>query len=41
MDGTSYSGDIKIVQVEVISDRWRRNGHLVGDDDVEDIFIKD
>lgn len=38
VDGTSYSSDIKIVQGKVVSDWWRRRGHLVEDDDVEDIL---
>ncbi len=38
VDGTSYSSDIKIVRGKVISDWWRRNGHLIKEDDVEDIL---
>jgi hypothetical protein len=35
---TIYTSDIKIVQGEVVSDWWRRRGHLVEKNDVEDIM---
>ena len=36
--GTIYTSNIKIVQGEVVPDWWRRRGHLVEKNDVEDIM---
>ena len=38
VSGTIYSNDIKIVQGKVISEWWRKRGHLVEQEDIEDIL---
>jgi hypothetical protein len=38
VDGTVYTGDIKIVAGSVISSWWRREGHVLSVSDVEDIL---
>ena len=38
VNGRSYGSDIKIVEGRVVADWWRRSGHRVERDDVEDIL---
>lgn len=38
IDGKKYSSDLKIVNGEVVEGWWRRSGHLVDVNDIEDIF---
>ncbi|MDH4206065.1 MAG: MTH938/NDUFAF3 family protein [Desulfobacteraceae bacterium] len=36
--GITYSNDIKIIQGKVIPTWWRKRGHQVGIDDIQDII---
>jgi len=36
--GCTYTSDIKIIRREVISDWWRKRGHMVDVEDVQDIL---
>jgi hypothetical protein len=38
IDGVSYINDIKIIQQKVISEWWRKRGHFVDVDDIQDIL---
>ena len=38
VDGVTYTSDIKIVQGRVVLDWWRKKGHSVGIEDVQDIL---
>jgi len=38
INGVSYMNDIKIVQGKVISEWWRKRGHFVDVDDIQDIL---
>jgi hypothetical protein len=38
VDGKTYTGDIKIIGGEVVSDWWRINGHKLAVADIEDIL---
>ena len=38
VNGVTYTNDIKIVQGRVVSDWWRKKGHSVGIEDVQDIL---
>ncbi len=38
VDGKRYNSDVKIVSGEVISDWWRREGHVLDIGDVDDIL---
>jgi len=38
VDGVAYGSDIKIVEGRVVCDWWRRSGHRVEIDDVQDIL---
>jgi len=37
VNGVAYMNDIKIVQGRVVSDWWRKKGHSVGIEDIQDI----
>jgi len=38
INGVSYINDIKIIQGKVISEWWRKRGHFVDVDDIQDIL---
>ncbi len=38
VNGASYMNDIKIIQGNVISEWWRKRGHFVDVDDIQDIL---
>lgn len=38
INGVSYRNDVKIIQGKVVSEWWRKKGHLVDIDDVQDIL---
>lgn len=38
ISGTTYSTDLKIINGQVIPEWWRKSGHVVNLDDVEDIL---
>jgi len=38
VNGVTNTKDIKIVQGRVISDWWRKKGHSVGIEDIQDIL---
>ncbi len=38
VNGVTYTNDIKIIQDTLIPDWWRKSGHQVGMDDVNDIL---
>ena len=38
VNGVSYVNDSKIIQGNVISEWWRKRGHLVDVDDIQDIL---
>jgi len=38
INGVSYRNDIKIIQGKVVSEWWRKRGHLVDIDDIQDIL---
>jgi len=38
VDGVSYHSDIKIIDGKVISNWWRREGHSICKEDVEDVI---
>jgi hypothetical protein len=38
VDGKTYTGDIKIISGEVVSDWWRIEGHKLAVADIEDIL---
>jgi hypothetical protein len=38
VNGVIYTNDIKIVQERVVSDWWRKKGHSVGIEDIQDIL---
>jgi len=38
VDGVTYTNDIKIIQGTVVPEWWRKNGHLVDVDDIQDIL---
>jgi len=38
VNGVSYINDIKIIQGQVISEWWRKRGHFVDVDDIQDIL---
>ena len=41
VEGQACNSDIKIVQGELVTDWWRRRGHSVEIDDVQDILASD
>jgi hypothetical protein len=38
VDGVTYTNDIKIIKGKVISTWWRKSGHQVNIDDIQDII---
>jgi hypothetical protein len=38
VDGKVYDGDIKIIAGRVVSDWWRREGHVLDVEDIEDVL---
>jgi hypothetical protein len=38
VDGVTYTNDIKIIKGKVISTLWRKSGHQVNIDDIQDII---
>ena len=38
VETNGYTNDIKIVQGRVVSDWWRKKGHSVGIEDIQDIL---
>ena len=38
VDGITYTNDIKIIQGQVIPSWWRKSGHQVNIDDIQDII---
>ena len=38
INGVSYMNDIKIIQGKAISEWWRKRGHFVDVDDIQDIL---
>lgn len=38
VDGVTYTNDIKIIQGKVIPNWWRKSGHQVNIDDIQDIM---
>lgn len=38
ISGTTYTSDIKIKKGEVVTEWWRRTGHIVGIDDIGDLL---
>ena len=38
VDGVTYTNDIKIVQGRVVSEWWRKKGHSVGIEDIQNIL---
>lgn len=38
VNGVTYTNDIKIIQGQVVSDWWRKRGHSVDLEDVQDIL---
>jgi hypothetical protein len=38
VNGVTYTNDIKIVQGRVVSDWWRKKGHSVSIEDIQDIL---
>jgi hypothetical protein len=38
INGVSYRNDVKIIQGKVVSEWWRKRGHLVDIDDIQDIL---
>ena len=38
VNGVTYTNDIKIVQGRVVSEWWRKKGHSVGIEDIQDIL---
>mgnify|MGYP001580409429 FL=1 len=38
VNGVAYTNDIKILQGRVVSDWWRKKGHSVGIEDIQDIL---
>jgi hypothetical protein len=38
VSGVTYANDIKIVKGRVVSDWWRKKGHSVGIEDIQDIL---
>ncbi len=40
VDGKRYDGDIKILDGKVISDWWRKEGHVLDVSDIEDILAE-
>jgi hypothetical protein len=38
VNGVTYTNDIKIIQGRVVPDWWRKKGHSVGIEDVQDIL---
>lgn len=41
INGKSYSSDVKIIGEKVVSNWWRKTGHVVDVDDVTDILNSD
>ena len=41
VEGQTLTGDIKIVQGQLVPDWWRRSGHSVEIDDVQDVLASD
>ena len=41
VEGQTLTGDIKIVQGQLVPDWWRRSGHSVDIDDVQDVLASD
>ncbi len=38
IDGVSYASDIKIIRRKVVPNWWRKSGHRVESDDIQDIM---
>ena len=38
VNGVNYNNDIKIIQGSVVSEWWRKSGHFVEVDDIQDIL---
>jgi hypothetical protein len=38
INGVSYRNDLKIIQGKVVSEWWRKRGHFVDADDIQDIL---
>jgi hypothetical protein len=38
VNGVTYNNDIKIIQGSVVSEWWRKSGHFVEVDDIQDIL---
>ena len=38
VNGVSFNNDIKIIQGNVVSEWWRKSGHFVEVDDIQDIL---
>ena len=38
IDGVTYINDIKIIQGKVVPEWWRKSGHFVDVDDIQDIL---
>jgi len=38
INGVSYRNDLKIIQGKVVSEWWRKRGHFVDVDDIQDIL---
>lgn len=41
IDGTDYHQDVKIIDRDVIANWWRDKGHLIEEQDINDIFDAD
>ena len=39
VNGVKYSNDLKIIKGKVVPEWWRRRGHFVDADDLQDILI--